>query len=121
MFAAASLQVKRLSPDDKGVKIAGVYSSLGFALPLIDTSVCFQRSARGAQAVLPAELELDELKTELELELDFEVEFELEVELDFELKLELDFELLRLLELIEEEEKEDIAIDDDVLEELLMI
>ena len=94
-----------------------MYSSLGFALPLMDTSVCFQRSARGAQAVLAAELELDELKTELELELDFEVEFELEVEL----KLELDFELLMLLELIEEEEKEDIAIDDDIFEELLTI
>jgi hypothetical protein len=97
--------------------MAGVYSSLGFALPLMDTSVCFQRSARGAQAVLPVELELNELKTELELELDFEVEFEL----DFELKLELDFELLMLLELIEAEEKEDIAIDDDVFEELLTI
>ncbi len=108
----ASLQLKRLSPDDKGVTIAGVYSSLGFALPLMDTIVCFQRCARGAQAVLAVELELDELKTELEIELDVEVGFELDVELT----LELDFELLRLLDLIDE-----IAFDDDVLEELLAV
>jgi hypothetical protein len=87
--------------------MAGVYSSLGLALPLMDTSVCFQRSARGAQAVLAVELELDELKTELEFELDFEFELELEFELDFE-----------LLDLIEE--IEDIAFDEEVFAELLV-
>jgi hypothetical protein len=104
LLAVASLQLKRLSPDDKGVTIAGVYSSLGFALPLMDTIVCFQRCARGAQAVLAVELELDELKTELEFEL------------DIELTMELDFELLRLLDLIDE-----IAFDDEVLGELLVV
>ncbi|MET0357255.1 MAG: hypothetical protein ABW044_10780 [Cellvibrio sp.] len=77
--------------------MAGVYSSLGFALPVIDTSVCFQRSASGAHAVLPDELE-DELTTELELEL------ELEPGLRLELATEFDFELLELFDLIEEAE-----------------
>ena len=80
----------------------------------MDTSVCFQRSASGAQAVLPAELEEDEFKLE---ELAVEAGFELELTLD--VGLELAFELLMLLDLIET--VEDVAFEDEVLTALLVI
>lgn len=111
--------------------MAGVYSSLGFAFPLIDTRVCFQRSESGAQAVLPEELE-DELTAALELTLELVLELKLKLELESELELkvglelgvrleletEFDFEVLERLNVTDE--AEDSALDDELFTVLLV-